>query len=57
MLNVNGNEKQDSINIVCDGTSSASISLIGDSDYANGVIVNMGEGLSSMLSTSIDRVT
>ncbi|HAK5377296.1 TPA: hypothetical protein ACIVG6_001850 [Salmonella enterica subsp. enterica serovar Virchow] len=56
MLNANGNEKQDSINIVCNGASLASISLIGDSDYANGIIVNMGEGLSSTLSTSIDRV-
>lgn len=56
MPNANGNEKQDTINIVCNGSSSASISLIGDSDYTEGVIVNMGEGISSFLSASSDQV-
>ncbi|TQO04888.1 UNVERIFIED_ORG: hypothetical protein FHU01_4492 [Citrobacter freundii] len=55
MSNVKGSEKQDSFNISCNGVSSASISLIGDGDYTNGVIVNMGNGVSSILSASSDR--
>ncbi|HBC5825880.1 TPA: hypothetical protein KEV35_004833 [Escherichia coli] len=55
MSNAKGNEKQGALNISCNGVSSASISLIGDGDYTNGVIVNMGNGVSSILSASSDR--
>ncbi|EEC2209442.1 TPA: hypothetical protein ACXE5S_004546 [Escherichia coli] len=55
MSDADGDEKQDAIYITCNGASSASISLIGNSDTSNGVIVNMGGGVSSILSASSDR--